>query len=242
MKSIELIVFDIAGTTVKDNGEIVFAFQQAMKEKGYEIPEEKVEPLKGYKKTDAIRMMLEEYESGTARITEEYINTIHERFLQLMMEHYSTTKELQPLPHAEEVFAYCRSNGIKIGLDTGFSTDITNVIIDRLAWLKDGKVDYVVSSNEVPAGRPAPFMIQKMMKAANVDDPRKVIKLGDTEVDVNEGKNAGCLYSIGVTTGAFTREALEPYEPSFIIDDLNELIQIIENTKQKEFTSLTIHH
>jgi phosphonatase-like hydrolase len=238
---IELIVFDIAGTTVKDNGEIADAFQKAMKEFGYEIPQEKIYPLMGYKKTEAIKMMLGEYEADATEITEEYVNNIHERFNQLMVEYYSTANELQPLPNAEEVFSYCRNNGIKIGLDTGFPNTITNIIIDRLGWLKDGKVDHVVSSNEVPAGRPAPFMIQKMMKAANIDDPKKVIKLGDTEVDINEGKNAGCLYSIGVTTGAFTREQLEPYEPSFIIDDLKELVEIIEQTKQQKEASLTFH-
>src|SRR3954447_2144318 len=98
-----------------------------------------------------------------------------------MIEYYSTTPQLQPLPNAEEAFEYCRINGIKIGLDTGFPNNIANVIIDRLDWLKNGKVDYVVSSNEVPAGRPAPFMIQKIMKAANVDNAKKVIKIGDTE-------------------------------------------------------------
>jgi phosphonatase-like hydrolase len=240
--TIELIVFDIAGTTVKDNGEIVFAFQQAMKEKGYDIPGKKIKPLKGYKKTDAIRMMLQVYEPESLKITEDFINAIHERFLQLMIEHYSTTEKVEPLPNAEEVFAYCKSNGIKIGLDTGFSNDITNVIIDRLGWLKDGKVDYVVSSNEVSAGRPHPFMIQKMMEFANIDDPKKVIKLGDTEVDVNEGKNAGCLYAIGITTGAFTREQLEPYEPSFIIDDLMELVEIIKRYKEEEHLTLTTHN
>jgi phosphoglycolate phosphatase-like HAD superfamily hydrolase len=92
-------------------------------------------------------------------------------------------------------------------------------------WLVERwKIDYVVCSNEVPAGRPQPFMIQKMMKSAGIENAQQVIKLGDTEVDVNEGKNAGCLYSIGVTTGAFTREALEPYHPDFIIDDLDELL------------------
>ncbi len=241
-KLIELIVFDIAGTTVKDNGEIADAFQKAMKEFGYEIPQEKIYPLMGYKKTEAIKMMLEKYQADAAKITEEYVNEIYERFNQLMVKYYSTTNELQSLPNAEEVFAYCKTNGIKIGLDTGFPNTITNVIIDRLGWLKDGKVDYVVSSNEVAAGRPAPFMIEKIMKAANIDDPKKVIKLGDTEVDINEGKNAGCLYSIGVTTGAFTREELQPYEPSFIIDDLNGLIEIIEQTKQQKQQTLTTRH
>jgi phosphonatase-like hydrolase len=226
-KEIKLVVFDIAGTTVKDNGEIATAFHDAMKERGYDIPHEKIYPLMGYKKPEAIRMMLGEYESDVAGITAEYINIIHERFIELMVEYYTNTDQLQPLPNAEEMFAWCKEHDIKVGLDTGFSTDITNVIIKRLGWLTDKKVDYVVCSNEVPAGRPHPYMIQKMMRAANITDATQVIKLGDTEVDINEGKNAGCLYSIGVTTGAFTREALQPYHPDFIIDDLEELIGII---------------
>lgn len=227
-KIIKLVVFDIAGTTVKDNGEIATAFHDAMKEKGYDIPHEKIYPLMGYKKPEAIRMMLEEYESDVAGITAEYINYIHDRFIELMVQYYTNTDQLQSLPHAEEIFTWLKERNIKIGLDTGFSTHITNVIIERLGWLKNGKIDYVVCSNEVPAGRPQPYMIQKMMRAAGIEDARQVIKIGDTEVDVNEGKNAGCLYSIGITTGAFTREALIPYYPDFIIDDLEELKEIIE--------------
>jgi len=226
--NIQLVVFDIAGTTVKDNGEITIAFQRALQEHGYVVPEEHIKPLMGYKKPEAIRMMLEEYEDEVSLITAEYINIIHERFLTLMIDHYETTEHLEPLPYAEETFEWLKSKGIKIGLDTGFSSDITNVIVSRLGWLKDGKIDFVASSNEVPAGRPAPYMIQKIMSACGVTNAGAVVKLGDTEVDVNEGKNAGCLYSIAVTTGAFTREQLEPYEPSFIIDSLQQLQPILQ--------------
>ena len=228
MVNIKLVVFDIAGTTVKDHGEIANAFKTAMKEKGYEVPVEKINPLMGYKKPEAIKMMLDEYEADAAKVSVDYINSIHERFIQLMVEYYTTTDQLQALPHAENMFAYLKERGVKIGLDTGFSNDITDVIIERLGWLKNGTVDYVVSSNQVAAGRPQPFMIQKMMQSAGIDDAKQVVKLGDTEVDINEGKNAGCLYSIAVTTGAFTKEALMPYNPDFIIDDLNELIEILE--------------
>jgi len=225
---IQLAVFDIAGTTVKDNGEITLAFQSALHEHGYEIPAEKISLLMGYKKPEAIKMMLEEYEDDISMITAEYINTIHHRFIKLMMDYYATTAQLEPLPYAEEMFAWLKERGIKIGLDTGFSNDITDILINRLGWLRDGKIDAVVSSNEVQSGRPQPYMIQKLMQQCGVTDAAAVIKTGDTEVDVNEGKNAGCLYSIAVTTGAFTREQLEPYEPSFIIDSLQELIPILE--------------
>jgi len=65
------------------------------------------------------------------------------------------------------------------------------------------------------------------MQRAGIDDAKKVVKIGDTEVDVNEGKNAGCLFSIAVTTGAFTKEQLAAYSPDFIIDDLKELLNIL---------------
>lgn len=229
--NIQLVVFDIAGTTVKDNGEIAISFQNAMKEFGYTIPVEKIYPLMGYKKTGAIKIMLEEFEPDQSLINDEVINSIHDRFVELMVEYYYETTELQPFENAENMFAWLKDRNVKIGLDTGFFTDITNVIIEKLGWLNNGLVDYVVSSDEVSEGRPSPLMIEKMMQQAGITDPKKIIKLGDTEVDISEGKNAGCLYSIGVTTGAFTRKQLEPYEPDFIIDNLDELIGIIEQAQ-----------
>ena len=227
MNHVKLVVFDIAGTTVKDNGEIAATFWKAMMEYGYMVPITKINTLMGYKKTDAIRQMVEEYEEDKLLITDDYISAIHERFLELMIEYYQSAEMIVALPNVPDVFAFLHTNNCKIGLDTGFSNDITAVIMQRLGWLDKGMVDYVVSSNEVPAGRPHPYMIQHLMQQAEITDTKQVIKVGDTEVDIQEGKNTGCLYSVAVTTGAFTRAELEPYEPSFIIDDMKELISII---------------
>ncbi len=225
----ELVVFDIAGTTVKDNGEIATAFQSALNDFGYEVPVSKINPLMGYKKTEAIKKMLAEFEPEANKITEEHIKRIHDRFLKLMIHYYTTAAEITPLPNVEAVFAALKEKQIKIGLDTGFSKEITGIIIERLGWMKDQKIDVVISSNEVKAGRPFPYMIEEIMRKTNVKNPKKVIKTGDTEADIFEGKNAGCLYSVAITTGAFTREELSVYEPSFIIDDLKELLSIIDN-------------
>ena len=229
---IKLVVFDIAGTTVADKGEIRTAFKQALQEYGYNIPVNRVNALMGYKKPDAIRMMVDEYEENKVLITDDYIASIHERFLQLMIDYYRNADEIIPLPGVLEVFRFLHDNDIRIGLDTGFSTHITEVILQRLGWLQDGVVDFAVSSNEVPAGRPAPYMIQRMMQMANITDANEVIKVGDTEVDIQEGKNAGCSYSVAITTGAFTEEELKPYQPSYIIHNMQELIPIIEGINQ----------
>lgn len=223
---IKLVVFDIAGTTVADDGAIAQAFQRAMQEWGYFIPVEQINPLMGYKKPEAIRIMLADYESNEDRITAKLVERIHERFQAHMLAHYRFAP-IEPLPNALATFGQLRQQGIRVALDTGFSRNITDVILDRLGWLRDGIVDDVIASDEVELGRPFPFMIRQLMQRGGVANSRQVVKVGDTEVDVHEGLNAGCLYSIAVTTGAFTREALVPHRPSFIIDDLSELMPIL---------------
>ena len=224
--NIELVVFDMAGTTIADNGEIAAAFQTALKHFGYDVPTAAINTVMGYKKTKAIKMMLNLYEPSASN-TEELIEEIHTVFLNEMIAHYSGLNEIEILPYAEEIFLFLKSKGIKVALDTGFTKQIAEVIIEKLGWLKNNMIDCMVCSDEVPKGRPYPFMIEKIMQQVCVTDSQKVIKVGDTEVDVNEGLNANCLYSIGITTGAFTRQKLSIYKPSFIIDHLSELEKII---------------
>jgi len=224
----ELVVFDMAGTTVRDKNYVGIAFQQAMKSRGYDITPEDVNPLMGYQKPLAIKMMLEMREEDKSKITDALISKIHAEFVQHMLHFYSTTQDLAPLPNVEETFAALRRKGVKIALNTGYSRDIADVIVDRLNW--NGKIDLLVASDEVQNGRPYPDMIRKIMHALNIDSPEKVAKVGDTEVDVNEGINAGCKYVIGITTGAFTREELLPYGPTHIIDNIADIIGIIAET------------
>jgi phosphonatase-like hydrolase len=199
----------------------------ALQSYGYSVPEKEIQLLMGYKKTQAIEILLNTYEPERNKISLELIYNIHHTFLEIMVNHYATTTALSPTDGAEEVFARLKEQNIKVALNTGFFSMFTAVIIDRLGWLKTRQVDYIVSSDEVIYGRPYPYMIQSIMQRARIKDPKKVIKVGDTEVDINEGKNAGCLYSIGITTGAFTRKQLEEYESSFIIDELTELLPVI---------------
>jgi phosphonatase-like hydrolase len=221
----ELVVFDMAGTTVKDKNFVGIAFQEAMKSQDYDIAIEDVNPLMGYEKPVAIRMMLEVREADKSKITDELVDKIHTNFVNGMLDFYRTTQEIAPLPNVEETFEALRADGVKIALNTGFSRDIADVIIERLGWAD--KIDYLVASDEVPNGRPYPDMIRKIMQVLNIESAENVAKVGDTEVDINEGINAGCKYVIGVTTGAFTREELLPYNPTHIIDNIAEVLNIL---------------
>ncbi|MNS31123.1 Phosphonoacetaldehyde hydrolase [compost metagenome] len=226
--SLKLCVFDMAGTTVVDRQNVHAAFIEAMADFGYNVTLAEVNPLMGYKKTTAILQLLNIHETNPDKITVELIDSIHEAFEKYMVDFYATTPDLHALPFAEDLFNILKEKGIKVGLNTGFSRKVADVIVERLGWKERNLFDYLVASDEVEQGRPYPYMIRKMMDNAGVKE-NEVAKVGDTEVDINEGINTGCLYVIGVTTGAFTREELLPYKPTHIIDSLKELEQIFFN-------------
>jgi phosphoglycolate phosphatase-like HAD superfamily hydrolase len=70
-------------------------------------------------------------------------------------------------------------------------------------------------------------MIHSIMRSAGIASALHVAKVGDTAVDMMEGKTAGCGLVIGVTTGAYTRAQLLAYDPDAVIDSLLELPMIL---------------
>ena len=225
---IKLVVFDIAGTTVKDDHNVSKAFKAALDKYNYNVPLELINPLMGYEKNQAITQMLRLHETDESKITVGLVNDIHREFVKQMIHFYQFEPGIEPLPNVEETFAALHNAGVLVGVNTGFSKDIAETVVNRLQWREKGLIDYLIGSDEVELGRPHPFMIQKIMQEADITDPKEVVKVGDTEVDIREGQSVGCKYVIGVTTGIFTRAELEEYHPTQIIDDIAELLDIIK--------------
>lgn len=225
--AIKLIVLDIAGTTVKDDNNVSKAFQLALKEHGFIVSIDMINPLMGYEKKEAILRILEVTHAETKEITIEEIELIYNEFVRQMVAHYKYSPGIEALPQVEETLLSLRKKGIKIGINTGFPIIIAETIISRLQWRKKKLIDFLIGSDEVKSGRPYPYMIEKIMKELNITDSKEVVKVGDTEVDIREGKAAGCKYVIGITTGTFTREELEKYEPTHIIDNISEILPIL---------------
>jgi len=226
--SVKLVVFDLAGTTVKDDNDVSKAFQSALKNYGYEIPLDLINPIMGYEKNEAITKMLNTHERDQSKITPELIKSIHKEFVEQMIHHYQFADGIEALPNAEGTMAALHEQGIQVGINTGFSRDIAEAIVSRLQWREKNLIDYLVGSDEVEQGRPYPFMIHKMMKEGGIADGHEVVKVGDTEVDIREGQQVGCKFVIAVTTGAFTRAGLEEYHPTHIVDNIAEILAIIK--------------
>jgi phosphonatase-like hydrolase len=224
---IQMVMFDMAGTTVHDNDDVNICFQAALKSTGLPISRDDINAVMGLQKPLAIRLVLESKLTDHSTITEEYLNQLHDVFLSETINFYKNDPRVKEIEGASDVFRALKAAGIKVAIDSGFSRDIIDTIIERLGWERDGLIDISVASDEVPQGRPAAYMIQKAMAAFGITDPKAVAKVGDTPADLNEGYNSQTAYNIGVLSGACTRAELEAHPHTHILNSINEVPALV---------------
>jgi phosphonatase-like hydrolase len=222
---IELIIFDMAGTTVSEGGAVYQCLRDTLEANGLEIPANSVHEVKGMDKYEALRILIEKSDMREELLPG--LDAIHEDFVERMIEFYRGDPSVGEVPGTSETFRRLRQAGVKVALNTGFSRDIAQTLIDRLGWERDELIDASVTSDEVERGRPHPDMIRLLMSKLGVTDPRRVAKVGDTAADLLEGRNAECGLVIGVTEGSSAREQLERYPHDHLIGSVAEFPELL---------------
>jgi phosphonatase-like hydrolase len=225
--AIELVVFDLAGTTVKDNQDVHRVLWRSMSHHGVEISMDDATEVMGLPKPVAIRLLLEKRYRGRRPMTPDWINEIHLKFVEKMIQFYKTDPSVGEKPGVYNTFRKLKQANVKVVVDTGFDRQITDPLLERLGWKKEELIDGSVTSDEVVRGRPFPDLIFKAMEITNVFDARNVAKVGDTVSDLQEGDAAGCGWVIGVTTGAFSREVLQQEKHTHLIENIQEVLEIL---------------
>merc|ERR1712217_896804 len=119
------------------------------------------------------------------------------------------------------VFSQLRARGIKVFVGSGFPDPVVQAIVKNMEWSVDG----ALSSDALGAGRPDPIMVTKAMELGGVSDKNRVVKVGDTVVDIEEGRNAG-VSTVAVLTGTQSKDKLQAAGPDCIIDSVADFIQL----------------
>jgi phosphonoacetaldehyde hydrolase len=90
-----------------------------------------------------------------------------------------------------------RARGLKIGTTTGYTRPMLDYLLER-ASRQGFKPDFSACPDEVPSGRPAPYMCYLNAIRLAMYPLWTLVKIGDTPVDIEEGLNAG-MWTIGIT-------------------------------------------
>lgn len=218
-----MAVFDMAGTTVNEDNLVYKAVREAINEKGYDFTLDAVlTEGAGKEKLQAIRSVLALKDIHDEALAVDIFN----RFLVLLDAAYRT-QPITEQPHATRLFHALRRQGVRVVMNTGYDRRTAESLIGKIGWVKGVDYDGLVTASDVSQNRPQPDMILLAMQQQNITDAQEVLKVGDSIIDIEEGRNAGCRYSIGITTGAHTFEQLESARPDFILHSLDELLPVV---------------
>jgi phosphonatase-like hydrolase len=227
MNELELVIFDLAGTTVKDSGQVTSAFTAALAGHDISITPEQLSGVRGSSKRQAVLRLIPEG-PHRARLAE----TIYASFREQLAERYSV-EGVEAIDGAEQIFRWLKALGVGVALNTGFDRETTALLLDALEW-NQGVVDAVVCGDDVAMGRPAPYLIFRAMEAAGASSVRRVANVGDTILDLQAGHNAGVGWNVGVLTGAHDRQSLARAPHTHLLSSVAELPRLwaaLDSTK-----------
>ena len=218
MKDIALVVFDMAGTTIEDSGQVPEAFTTVLRQHGIEITDDALRAVRGASKRDAIRhFVVRHHKTGIDALTDRIFNDFRDYLAMLFK-----AGGVKPVAGAAETFRWLRGLGVRIALNTGFDRLTTDLIIDAVGW-KSGVADAIICGDDVALGRPAPYLIFRSMEATGVTSVHQVMCVGDTVLDMQAGHNAGARHVVGVLSGAHKKDQLEKEPHTHLIASVADL-------------------
>lgn len=214
---IKAVILDWAGTT-QDQGVYAPAvvFVDVFRKWGVEITTDEARAPMGLFKLDHIReitrtpSVARRWREVRGRdVTEDDVQAMFADFQPMQVEAMARYATL--IPGTVEIVAEMRRRGYRIGSTTGFMRAAADVAM-REAARQGYEPDSTVCADEVPAGRPEPWMVYQNMRDLRVFPPAAVVKIGDTKVDIDEGLNAG-VWTIGLSaTGNYVAKSVEEFE------------------------------
>jgi phosphonoacetaldehyde hydrolase len=199
---IRLVVFDWAGTTI-DFGSCApaGAFVASFAAHGVALTSAEARGPMGLHKKDHIRELLRtptiaaRWHSAVGRDwTEADVEGLYRDVTPRQVAAVEVCSAL--IPGVCECVARLRACGIKVAATTGYFREAAAAVL-AAAKRQGYEPDCAICADDVPAGRPAPWMIFRAMEVLGVYPPAAVVKVGDTLVDIEDGLNAGA-WSVGV--------------------------------------------
>ena len=197
MTALDLVVFDMAGTTVVDDGQVRGAFEAALRTHGVDVTPNQIDGVRGSSKREAVQQFFPRTPAGAERAAQVY----------------PRSRRNSPEDIRKKVFAPSRgrkTRSLRYGARESESRwrlasnrPTTELLVNALGWT-DHLVHAVVCGDDVPAGRPAPYLIFRAMEAAGAQRVQAVASVGDTALDLQAGCQRGRSDGISVCCRALT--------------------------------------
>jgi phosphonatase-like hydrolase len=215
MNDVELICFDMAGTTVLDNGLVLEAFRRTIED--LEVGADEADAAEAY----VIETMGQSKIEVFTALFGERASSANDAFERNFVE---SAQELgvSEIPGARSTVETLRDVGLQVALTTGFSPKTREVLIDVLGW--GDLFELRVSPADAGRGRPAPDMLWYCALKSQITAASSLMVVGDTASDMMAGLRVGAGYCVGVLSGNDDQDRLIANGADDVIDSVVDLL------------------
>lgn len=221
---IRLASLDMAGTTIDEGGTVYRVLRDAIESAtGRSVPDSLLSAWSGTDKSEAIHGLLDALGEDATRT-----EAIFASFSEDLAVAYETRAPVL-LPGVREAVASFREDGIAVALQTGYVRDVAERLLEAVRWRVGDDIDALVTAEDVPRSRPAPYLVFRSMEATGVLNVRDVLVAGDTVNDLTAGTRAGAGIVAGVLTGAHTATTLGAVAHTHIVPSVADLPELVRS-------------
>ena len=211
-KNIELIMFDLDGTLVDSLKDIANAGNFTLENFGLmKKSEQEIISYVGEGREHLVKKMLGDKQT----FLKEAIPVFGEYYKKHSMDNSIL------YPNVKKVLEYFKDKK-KAVISNKNHEEVISILKELAIY---DCFDNIMGVNEVEHKKPSAFPLNKIMQRLHINK-EKSIMVGDMDIDILAGKNAGIL-TCAVTYGVSKKEDIIRAEPDFIIDDIGKLRDII---------------
>jgi len=209
VSSIRTILFDLDGTLIDTNELIMISFKHTFEKYGLSFPEEETKKFNGPPLIDTFQSIHPEKAEEMVIAYQEYNHAVHDEYVKSFPNAAETLEQLKQ----RHINLGIVSTKMRKGVDMGLS--ITG--LDRF-------FDTIITLDDVRHPKPHPEPVIKAMEDLQAD-VSSTLMVGDNYHDIEAGKNAG-VQTAGVAWSHKGKDFLLTYEPTYMIDDMEDLLKL----------------
>lgn len=223
---IQLVIFDLMGTLIVDDGSSARAYIAALTQAGLQPDTPRfaealtrIDELRGRPPLVVLIDVL-----GDPVVAEEATWAFDDSIL-------TSIKDFKPFPGADAVLRQLAEQQILIAATTGFTPEVRKAVLAHCQWSET--FDEVLSVTGTKRGHPAPDLLLEAILSLKIDSVAQVAIVGDSAPDLEAGSRAGAGLVVGVCTGGTPRAKLKAAPHTHLLDSVAGLIDVLEAPRTK---------
>lgn len=222
LADLEVVVLDLTGTTVVDDGLVERAFERAAAAAGIDDADDELAHALDFVRATTGRSTLAVFRALTGDEDQaQHANAVFESSYAELV----TDGGVRAVPGAEELIRRLRAIGVAVVLTTGLSRSTADAILDSVGW-RD-LADLTLTPAEAGRGGPYPDLPLTALLRTGASSVEGMAVVGDTTADIAAGLAAGAGLVVGVLTGTNDERALTGAGADAVVASVADLGELL---------------